>query len=102
MRAGIVTCLEPLVEGEDAFSGTVMHMIKRTLQRCDVVDLTNVLLTARDFLTEMDPYLHEYVNLRNQALAEAGQIIGATAATEGDALSTDPGNDDPESGGEGY
>lgn len=94
MRQGILDSLRPFFVAEDQMSVMVFHTIKRMLQRADVVDLTNVLVSARSFIVEMEPYLNEYDDLQRK-VAEA---FAGSGHTDDDA-SSDVGHDDSGSGG---
>lgn len=69
MRAGILTSLRPFFVEGDTMSTTILHLLKRMLQRADVVDLANVLLSAQSFIDEMELQLNEYRELRDQFAA---------------------------------
>ena len=103
MREGIIQSLQPFFVAEDAFSGVLMQTIKRMLRRADVVDLTNVLLSADNFINEMRPYLDEYRQLQYQLFNEAQGAVADSEAEQadvsGDDNQTDIGRNDPNGGG---
>jgi hypothetical protein len=99
MRAGILESLRPFFVEGDSFSGVLMHTIKRMLQKADVVDLTNVLISADGFITEMRPFLDEYEQSRDKLIAEArNNQTHPQVALSNDDISDDRGYD-ADSGG---
>jgi hypothetical protein len=97
MRAGILESLRPFFVEGDSFSGVLMHTIKRMLQKADVVDLTNVLISADGFITEMRPFLDEYEQQRDNLLAnnqaENSEDTTTQAPVSDDSTTFDKGHD---------
>ena len=99
MREGILESLQPFLVKEDSFSGVLMHTIKRLLAKADIVDLTNVLISADTFITEMRPFLDEYNDFQQEIIdAIRGDEAPAPSTVSDDATSDDRGYD-TDSGG---